>query len=217
MKYDQSDRKTWDKTAVGDYVAETAAGKPESKFLTRLNDELVAFYEKAKTPGTLARLTVVSMNDQKEQGKKFDGLVMLSHPSMSEPKAMLRIELEVGATQKNWDGSTSAMRSAWPYGLNILGRKESRDKWDLFIKHSNSCDAFFSITNKDFLAAIERGDIKLKQLSRHSLNMKTCDEVFPISWDKVDEWNGSSFFAMDDYAKLCSIIVEECRRKWKKS
>ena len=61
--------------------------------------------------------------------------------------ASLKVELEEGTTQTKWTHSLHQMQPHWPYGVNtILERKSKEGRFDLFLRYNSNWVSFCAVT-----------------------------------------------------------------------
>jgi len=132
-----------------------------------------------------------------------------------------------------WDDDLSTLNpfngGSWTYGINMLGRKMQNFKdgnvegsFDIFIKHSPTFRSFYAWPA--WWVMKERGrSVTTRILPKHSLDFKTNNEVFSMSWskfedlkdfgiDKNGQWFGD-WFVYDNYKRLAKLLYYAMRYK----
>jgi hypothetical protein len=89
-------------------------------------------------------------------------------------------------TQKD-DWGDRIPRSAWPYGLTLLTRKNYRKNL-FFIKHNRQLTSAFCVECNWLVARIEEGKIEAQSLDDNLARsgIVTNTQKWPLSWDVVD-------------------------------
>lgn len=116
------------------------------------------------------------------------------------PDVRVKVELECGIKQAQWQNHLSDNRSRWVQGLNVLSRKVVEGQhFDVFIKHSKTHRSFFAATY-EFIKTRARAH----QQRRHSLDFVTDDVVWSIPWTYVDA--PVEGFCFDDPEQLKGLL-----------
>lgn len=207
------ERGDWDRPAISSLQRETF--RTEREFC-RLVDPHLEKLSKGKRK--CLRLRPQDM----ELGRKFDATVEVWNKRGGDFSGrangeILKVELECGFKQKRWRESVPN-RAAWPYGYNLLYRKDYNEL-DVFAKYGPEFQSsFFAISAPLLERYIATGEVKKKQI-RHSLDFNTCDMVWAVPWKVIDrDYNEDlgddrMFLCRDDLPRLANCLYRFAKVK----